>query len=105
MKGVSNKHCLLTFSLSRILTDCCQTLFVLRLHHFALSQYSCYHCEEDCLPGYYGNQMFAAILTQQIVQGPVVQSNISLTSLLMVKILTVLEGTLSNSQVFLLKKM
>ena len=37
--------------------------------------------------------------------GPVVQSIVSLTSLLVVKMLTVLVSTLSNSQVFLLKKM
>ena len=37
--------------------------------------------------------------------GPVVQSNISLTSLLRVKMLTVLVSTISNSQAFLLKKM
>ena len=38
------------------------------------------------------------------IQGPVVQSIVSLTSLLVVKILTVLVSTISNSQVFLLKK-
>ena len=37
-------------------------------------------------------------------QGPVVQSIISLTSSLVVKMLTVLVSTISNSQVFLLKK-
>ena len=37
-------------------------------------------------------------------QCPVVQSIVSLISLLMVKILTVLVSTISNSQVFLLKK-
>ena len=37
-------------------------------------------------------------------QGPVVQSIVSLTSLLLVKMLTVLVSTISNSQVFLLKK-
>ena len=37
-------------------------------------------------------------------QGPVVQSIISLTSLLVVKMLTVLVSTVSNSQLFLLKK-
>ena len=37
--------------------------------------------------------------------GPVFQSIISLTSPLVVKMLTVLVGTISNSQVFLLKKM
>ena len=37
--------------------------------------------------------------------GPVVQSIISLTSSLVVKMLTVLVRTISNSQVFLLKKM
>ena len=36
--------------------------------------------------------------------GPVVQSIVSLTSLLVVKMLTVLVSTLSKSQVFLLKK-
>ena len=38
-------------------------------------------------------------------QGPAVQSIISSTSSLMVKTLTVLVSTISNSQVFLLKKM
>ena len=37
-------------------------------------------------------------------QGPVVQSIVSLTSWLAVKMLTVLVSTISNSQVFLLKK-
>ena len=37
-------------------------------------------------------------------QGPIVQSIVSLTSSLVVKILTVLVSTMSNSQVFLLKK-
>ena len=37
-------------------------------------------------------------------QGPVVQSLVSLMSLLVVKMLTVLVSTISNSQVFLLKK-
>ena len=36
--------------------------------------------------------------------GPVVQSMVSLTNLLEVKMLTVLVSTKSNSQVFLLKK-
>ena len=36
--------------------------------------------------------------------GPVVQSIVSLTILLIVKMLTVLESIMSNSQVFLLKK-
>ena len=36
--------------------------------------------------------------------GPVVQSIVSLTSLLVVKMLTVLVNTISNSQLFLLKK-
>ena len=35
--------------------------------------------------------------------GPVVQSVVSLTNLLMVKLLTALISTISNSQVFLLK--
>ena len=37
-------------------------------------------------------------------QGPVVQSVVSLTSSLVVKVLAVLVNTISNSQVFLLKK-
>ena len=39
-----------------------------------------------------------------VYQGPVVQSAVSLTSSLVVKMLTVLVSTVSNSQVFLLKK-
>ena len=38
------------------------------------------------------------------IQGPVVQSIVSLTSSLVVKMLTGLVSTISNSQVFLLKK-
>ena len=38
-----------------------------------------------------------------ILQGPVVQSIVSLTSSLVVKMLIVLVSTISNSQVFLLK--
>ena len=38
------------------------------------------------------------------IQGPVVQSIVGLMSSLVVKILTVLVSTISNSQVFLLKK-
>ena len=45
---------------------------------------------------------FAAVLL--IYLGPVVQSTVSLTSLLVVKMLTALVRTKSNSQVFLLKK-
>ena len=37
-------------------------------------------------------------------KGPVVQSIVSLMSFLMVKMLTVLVNTISNSRVFLLKK-
>ena len=37
-------------------------------------------------------------------QGPVVQSIVSVTSLLVVKMLIVLVSTISNSQLFLLKK-
>ena len=43
------------------------------------------------------------IMTVQLNQGPVVQSVISLTSLLRVQMLTVLVSKISNSQVFLLK--
>ena len=41
---------------------------------------------------------------QSIIQGPVVQGIVSLTNSLVVKMLTVLVSTISNSQVFLLKK-
>ena len=43
-------------------------------------------------------------LVTQPDQGRVVQSVVSLTSLLVVKMLTVLINTICNSQVFLLKK-
>ena len=46
--------------------------------------------------------IFTYILTFDVFQGPV-QSIISLTSLLVVKMLTALVSTISNSQVFLLK--
>ena len=39
-----------------------------------------------------------------ILLGPVVQSIVSLTSLLVVKMLSVLVSTISDSQVFLLEK-
>ena len=42
-------------------------------------------------------------LHKNISQGPDVQSIVSLTSSLVVKMLTVLVSTISNSQVFLLK--
>ena len=42
--------------------------------------------------------------SSDFILGPVVQSIVSLTSLLVVKMLTVLVSTISNSQVFLLKK-
>ena len=50
--------------------------------------------------------MFSDVALQMVnmfIQGPVVQSVVSLTSLLGVQILTVLVSTLSNLQVFLLK--
>ena len=40
-------------------------------------------------------------LANPLIQGPVVQSVVSLTGLLVVKMLTVLVSTISNSQVFL----
>ena len=43
-------------------------------------------------------------MVKQIYQGPVVQSIVSLTSSLVVKILTVLVSTISNSQVFFAEK-
>ena len=43
-------------------------------------------------------------LVLEIAQDPVVQSVVSLTSSLVVKMLTILVSTISNSQVFLLKK-
>ena len=49
--------------------------------------------------------MFSWRNKKNIYLGPVVQSVVSLTSLFVMKILTVLVSTISNSQVFLLKKM
>ena len=46
----------------------------------------------------------AIALDKSCFQGPVVQSIVRLTSLLVVKMLTILVGTISNSQVCLLKK-
>ena len=46
-----------------------------------------------------------ALFFQSKSTGPFVQSIVSLTSLSVVKMLTVLLSTVSNSQVFLLKKM
>ena len=47
--------------------------------------------------------MFSLRNKKTIDLGPVVQSIVSLMSLLVVKMLTVLVSTISNSQVFLLK--
>ena len=49
-------------------------------------------------------QALCITLDKRSIQGPVVQSLVSLTSLLVDKLLTVLVSTISNSQVFLLKK-
>ena len=57
---------------------------------------------ESCLV-----QIFLGILRVKFwvnFQGPVVQSIVSLVSSLVVKMLTVLVSTISNSQLFLLKK-
>ena len=48
--------------------------------------------------------VFSCFCCASIDQGPVVQSIVSLTSSLVVKILIVLVSTISNSQAFLLKK-
>ena len=45
----------------------------------------------------------ASVIQQAVNQGPVVQNVVGLTSLLAVKMFTVLVSTISNSQVFLLK--
>ena len=59
-----------------------------------MSQYVRYLCQHSKdIQGEVGNYL-----------GPVLQSIVSLTSLLVVKILTVLVSAISNSQVFLLKK-
>ena len=50
------------------------------------------------------NKLYKLIIWTKTAQGPVVQSIVSLTSSLVVKMLTVLVSTISNSQVFLLKK-
>ena len=44
------------------------------------------------------------IINQVLFQGPAVQSVVSLTRSLMVKLLTVLISIIPNSQLFLLKK-
>ena len=49
--------------------------------------------------------LFTLYNTDSDMLGPVVQSIVSLMSLLVVKMLTVLVSTISNSQLFLLKKM
>ena len=49
-------------------------------------------------------ELFDKLQESEVLQGPVVQSVVNLTSSLMVKMLTVLVSTISNSQVFLLKK-
>ena len=48
---------------------------------------------------------FDANVIKDYLLGPVVQRVVSLTSSLVVKMLTVLESIIPNSQVFLLKKM
>ena len=52
-----------------------------------------------------GRLSTAFVNAQSNDQGPVVQSVVSLSNTLVVKILTVLLSTISHSQVFLLKKM
>ena len=49
-------------------------------------------------------RMIPGINVSIAIQGPAVQSIVSLMSLLVVKMLTVLVSTISNSQLFLLKK-
>ena len=49
-------------------------------------------------------KIFYTSSAEIVTQGPVVQSVFSLTSSLVVKMLTVLVSTISNSQVFFLKK-
>ena len=48
--------------------------------------------------------MCQGLVLSDMIQGPVVKSVVSLTSSLVVEMLTVLLSTVSNSQVFLLKK-
>ena len=50
------------------------------------------------------NDCGCTINRQTVILGPLVQSIVSLRSLLVVKMLTVLVSIISNSQVFLLKK-
>ena len=71
---------------------------------------SCWMRGKQCRPYSEGTSKYLGQgpVVQSIVsltsQGPVVQSIISLTSSLVIKMLTVLVSTVSNSQVFLLKK-
>ena len=63
-----------------------------------------YSSEGPCIDYSQSKCMFTCRNNINIYQGPVVQIIVNLTSLLMVKMLTVLVSTISNSQVFLLKK-
>ena len=58
------------------------------------------------LSGFHFLFLFVLVLFSKLssYQGPLVQNIVSLTSSLVVKILIVLVSTISNSQVFLLKK-
>ena len=65
----------------------------------------CLQCLKDTfLLGAFHIVYLPFLIYAHTVQGPVVQRVISLTSLLVVKMLTVLVNTIFNSLVFLLKK-
>ena len=68
---------------------------------FKIFQHYMYFSSDRAAVGLYSDPLTALVL---FVQGPVVQSIVSVTSLLVVKMLTILGRTLSNSQIFLLKK-
>ena len=63
-------------------------------------------CLQNCWMLYFDDwqRLLLECATSLDDQGPVVQSTVSLTSSVVVKMLTVLVSTISNSQVFLLKK-
>ena len=67
--------------------------------------------ETDCLMGMdilwektLAKHVFATLLIKEQLRGPSCSNIVSLTNLLVVKMLTALISTISNSQVFLLKK-
>ena len=72
-----------------------------QMSDYAWKKYNVYFT--DAMDDYWLNYMWFCLLIKEL--GPGFQSIVSLTRLLVIKILTVLLSTITNSQVFLLKKM